>query len=157
MYQRNLFLIQIEHANKLAQSSWPQERRIALILLENLFEISIKRKVEQIFHLERSGWDEKREISSKKKSRILRYYPDMLTFAVQKKIISAEENKKQTLKQRKINLTFGYGMLLFCAFILFFEKDEYTQKLAFMSIIGCFIMVYQTYKFILLKKVILRS
>lgn len=91
MYQRNLFLIQIEHANRLIESSWPQERRLGLILLENIFEIFIKRKVENIFELERPGWDEKRSLSSRKKKNILRFYPDLLTFAVQRKVITAEE------------------------------------------------------------------
>lgn len=91
MYQRNLFLIQIEHANRFIESSWPQERRLGLILLENIFEIFIKRKVESIFEYEKPGWDEKRTLSSQKKQKILRYYPDLLTFALQRKIITLEE------------------------------------------------------------------
>lgn len=91
MYQVNLFLIQLEQANKLAHSDWPQERRIALILLDNLIELSIRRNVEYIFMYDGGSWEEKRTFSSRERDKVLGYYPDMLSFAVKNELITPEE------------------------------------------------------------------
>ena len=52
MYRTNLFLIQLEHANRFAFSKWPQDRRIGLILFDNIFELVLKSKISHVIHQE---------------------------------------------------------------------------------------------------------
>lgn len=90
MYQRNLILIQIEHANKLIHSDWPQEKRLGFILLENLIEICIRKRVEQVIAKDGDRWDVKRKYTSVKRKKILSYHNDLLQCAFENGIINSE-------------------------------------------------------------------
>ena len=91
MYFTNTFLIQIDHANRLAGSKWPQERRLALILLDNVFELYLLRKIENIFLYDREYWDKSRKYSSEIRSKTLRHYSRLLELAKKENLLTAEE------------------------------------------------------------------
>src|SRR4051812_25676091 len=88
----NQIFLQLREANRHASASLPQEKRLAVVLLDNLLELQLHRKAELEFLLDETTWYAGvRAYDRKTRTSVLRRYPELVQFAVTRKWITSDE------------------------------------------------------------------
>lgn len=87
----NEVFLQIREANRFA-SLEPQLRKLAVVLLDNLIEVQLRRRTISKLNFDRTTWySGVRQYDQKRRFRISRFHDQLLAFAVEQNEISTEE------------------------------------------------------------------
>lgn len=106
----NQTLLSIIEANRLATAQNPHAHRLALILLDNLIEIQLRRKSSSEFGFDQTNWiTGVRKHNRKKRWQVNRYHAPLLELAVEKNWISANDAKILAFAHRLRNTTYHEG------------------------------------------------
>lgn len=106
----NQIILTVYEANQFACAKNPHLQRIALVLLDNVVEVQIRRKSETAF-----GWDETtwysgvRKHDSKRRRLVSRYHGELLKLAVEESWITEDDSKLLTYVHRVRNQTYHEG------------------------------------------------
>lgn len=88
----NQIFIQLREADRYARSSLPQERRLAVVLFDNLVELQLRRRAELDFLFDRTTWySGVRKHNRRTRRRVLRYHPELVQFAADRGWISIKD------------------------------------------------------------------
>ncbi len=90
MYTLNRILIQINEAIEYANSGSLIKKKLAVILLDNLIEIQILKKIEDVLSNDRTTWYETRQFSIKHRKAI-KYMEGLLKFSKDQNLITEQE------------------------------------------------------------------
>lgn len=92
MLELNRILIQLNKASELSNSSLPPEQNLAIILLDNLFEVQLYKKAEVMFQLDETTWySGKRQFDKSKRLKSRQNYDQLLKISKDAKIITEQE------------------------------------------------------------------
>ncbi len=106
----NQTLLTIFEANRLAAAKNPHAHRLALILLDNLAEVALRRKSELEFDFDRTNWiSGVRKYSKKKRSQIRRFHNHLLDLAIEKEWITAQDAHILAFAHKLRNTTYHEG------------------------------------------------
>lgn len=107
----NQTLLTIIEANRLATASNPHAHRMALIQLDNLIEIQLRRKSESEFGFDQTNWiTGVRKHNKKKRRQVKRFHAPLLKLATEKSWITADDAKILTFAHRLRNRTYHEGI-----------------------------------------------
>ncbi len=110
MYITNQILIQLNEATLLANSGNPHKKRLAVILLDNMIEVQLRRKIDNLFSWDRTTWYRgSRKFTRSERKKATRGFKELLKFAVDSKWISADERDELTFSHRVRNLSYHTG------------------------------------------------
>lgn len=102
MYRINQTLLQLERAIALANSDIPQDKALAVILFDNLIEVMLYRKAENILMWDSTTWyGGSRSVDTKTRNSITGpsgKYDRMLKFIKDHEIITEQEQELETIK-----------------------------------------------------------
>ena len=106
----NQTLLTIIEANRLATAKNPHAHRLALILLDNLVEVQLRRKSESEFGFDRTNWmTGVREHNKKERQQVKRFHAPLLELATKKSWISRDDAKILAFAHRLRNTTYHEG------------------------------------------------
>lgn len=92
MKEINRILIQLNKAIECSNSALPQERAISVIIFDNLIEIQLYKRAEQIFKLDITTWfSDNRYYTINDRDKVLTYYDKLLKFSKDNKRITEED------------------------------------------------------------------
>ncbi len=92
MIEINRILIQLNTAIELANSDLPPKQNLALILLDNLFEVQLYKRIEHLLLLDRTTWYGGNRLYSKdSRNKVMRHYDHLLKVAKDAQIITEDE------------------------------------------------------------------
>lgn len=106
MYYANQFLRQLEIANRLAKSKMPQDKRLAVILLDNAIEIDLRKKAGSELYYDQPRWETSRKHKTDERRQIERFFASLLKFSISKKHISKDEKRQIEFCHTVRNLLF---------------------------------------------------
>ena len=110
MYITNQILIQLNEATLLANSGNPHKKRLAVILLDNMIEVQLRRKIDNTFSWDRTTWyGGSRKFTRLERQKATRGFKELLKFAVDSKWISNDERDALTFSHRVRNLLYHTG------------------------------------------------
>ena len=82
MIEINRILIQLNKAVECANSNFPQEKALSVTLFDNLIEVQLFKRAENIFMWDRSTWyNGNRFFNTKKRNNTLGYFDNLLRFS----------------------------------------------------------------------------
>lgn len=96
MFEINRILLQLNKAVECANSPYPQENSLAIILLDNIIEFLLYRKAEIEFFYDHSGWCSTRKYKFKQRESITgksSRYNDLLRFSKKNNLITNDEQE----------------------------------------------------------------
>lgn len=77
-------LLQLREADKYASAKNPHLRRLAVVLLDNIIELQLRRKVETELMFDRTTWHSgARRHNQRQRQTVFRRHPDLVDFATQ--------------------------------------------------------------------------
>jgi len=110
MYITNQVLIQLNEANLLANSGSPHNKRLSVILLDNIIEVQLRRKIDKTFSWDRTTWYRgSRKFSKLERDKANRGFKEMLKFAVDSKWITTGERDELSFCHSVRNLSYHTG------------------------------------------------
>lgn len=110
MKELNRILIQLDNAVELANSALENEKKIAVILFDNLVEIQLLNKIKNIFDWDSTTWySGSRNYSHKERSKATRYLDGMLKFSKKEGIISEEDYNLLSFSHNVRNEVYHHG------------------------------------------------
>jgi hypothetical protein len=77
----NQILTQLSEADRLANARNPHCRRLALVLLDNIVELQLRRQAERAFIFDATRWKAVRAHNRSKRRQVLRYHAPLVEFA----------------------------------------------------------------------------
>lgn len=105
----NGVLLQLREADRFAGAE-PQLRRLAVVLLDNLVEIQLRRRTSWALHSDRTTWyDGVRQHDRKRRRQISRFYDELLRFGVEQKEITTDESTLLAYGHRVRNAYYHEG------------------------------------------------
>lgn len=120
MIELNRILIQTNEAVEYANSGLTNKKRLAIILLDNLIEIQVLKKVENTFLGDETNWySGMRSFSQKERKAATHYLEGMLKFSKKHKFISEQEFSLLTFAHNIRNEVYHKG-----------ESDDYLLDIA---------------------------
>jgi hypothetical protein len=94
MFLYNKILIQLNHAIRFSNSEFPQEKEISVILFDNLIEIILYQKTENLFLKDSTSWFAgSRKYSLSIRQETHSYYNKLIGFAVKEKLLTDKESE----------------------------------------------------------------
>ena len=79
---RNQILVQLTEADRLGSSVNPHHRRLAVVLLDNIVELQLRRKSEMEFMFDRTTWySGPRKHNRQTRRAVFRHHPELVAFA----------------------------------------------------------------------------
>lgn len=106
----NQTLLTIIEANRLATAKNPHAHRLALILLDNLIEIQLRRRASSEFGFDQTNWiTGVRKHNKKRRGQVNRYHAPLLELAIEKSWITANDAKILAFGHRLRNTTYHEG------------------------------------------------
>ncbi len=106
----NQILVTLKEADRYARSQNPHHHRLAVVLLDNILELQIRRKSEKTFAWDRTTWySGVRQYDRKRRHKVSRDHGELLALAVAESIITDEELKLLAFAHRIRNRTYHDG------------------------------------------------
>lgn len=106
----NQVLVSLKEADKYARSQNPHHHRLAVILLDNIIELQLRRKSEKTLAWDRTTWySGVRRYDRKQRKKVSRDHGELLDLAVAESIISADESKLLDFAHRIRNRAYHDG------------------------------------------------
>jgi len=126
MKQYNKILIQLDHAIRFSSSDLPQEKELGIILFDNLVEIILFQKSENVFLMDSTTWYKgKRKYSHNIRQDTHTYYNNLIGFATEEKLLTSTESDLLKYAHRIRNEIYHKGisddLTMQSAFLIYFN------------------------------------
>ena len=106
----NQILITITEANRLAIAMNPHHQRLALLLLDNVIEIQLRRRSEMAMMFDETTWySGVRKYDRKRRKKIARFHGELLALAVEEDFITAQVQQLLSYGHRLRNHLYHEG------------------------------------------------
>jgi hypothetical protein len=106
----NQILVTLKEADTFARSQNPHHHRLALLLLDNIIELQLRRKSDTAFAYADMTWfSGPRKHSGKQRKKVSRNHADLLALAVAEKWITEDESNLLALAHRIRNRAYHEG------------------------------------------------
>jgi hypothetical protein len=106
----NQIILTLREADNLARSRNPHHHRLAIVLLDNIIELQLRRKTVWTFAFDRTTWfSGVRKHDRKQRKNVSRSHPDLLALAVSEAWITEEESKLLDFAHRVRNRAYHEG------------------------------------------------
>src|SRR5262245_30796096 len=90
----NQIIVTLKEADIFARSRNPHHHRLAVVLLDNIIELQLRRKSERTFAFDETTWfSGVRKYDQKQRKKVSRNHADLLALAVAESWISEDESK----------------------------------------------------------------
>ena len=106
----NQILVQLAEADRLACAANPHCRRLAVVLLDNIVEVQLRRKTEMEFLFDRTTWySGPRKHDYRTRRAIMRVHPKLVAFAQRQEWLDSGEAQVLSYAHRIRNETYHEG------------------------------------------------
>ncbi len=106
----NQVIITLKEADNFARSRNPHHHRLAIVLLDNIIELQLRRKSETTFAFDQTTWfSGVRKHDRKQRKNVTKFHADLLALAVSEAWIAAEESRLLSFAHRIRNRAYHEG------------------------------------------------
>jgi hypothetical protein len=106
----NQIIVTLKEADAFARSRNPHHHRLAIVLLDNIIELQLRRKSETAFAFDRTNWfSGVRKHGSKKRKNVSKYHAALLDLAVSESLITEAESRLLDFAHRIRNRAYHEG------------------------------------------------
>ena len=106
----NQILVTITEANRLATAKNPHHQRLALLLLDNVIEIQLRRRSEMAMMFDETTWySGVRMYDRKRRKKVARFHGELLGLAVEEGFITAQDQQLLSYGHRLRNHLYHEG------------------------------------------------
>jgi hypothetical protein len=106
----NQIILTLKEADALACAQNPHHQRLAIVLLDNIVELQLRRKSEEAFASDRTTWNSGvRKLSLKRRKSVSRYHAELLMLAVDKSWITEDDSRLLAYAHRIRNRIYHEG------------------------------------------------
>jgi hypothetical protein len=106
----NQIIVTLKEADTFARSLNPHHHRLAIVLLDNIIELQLRRKAETAFAWDRTtAYSGVRQHDRKRRKSVTKYHADLLALTVSESIISEDESNLLAFAHRIRNRAYHEG------------------------------------------------
>ncbi|HET6324465.1 MAG TPA: hypothetical protein VFG04_07175 [Planctomycetaceae bacterium] len=106
----NRILVTLVEANHLACATNPHHQRLAIVLLDNIIELELRRTAEKAFLWDRTTWYAGvRKHNRKRRNLVSRQFHELLTLAAEESLITDDDTQQLAYTHRVRNRVFHQG------------------------------------------------
>lgn len=106
----NQILITITEANRLANAKNPHHQRLALLMLDNVIEIQLRRRTETAMMSDKTTWySGVRKYDRKRRKQVARHHGELLALAVEEGFITTQDQQLLSYGHRLRNHLYHEG------------------------------------------------
>ena len=111
MQNINQILISVIEANRLATSANPHHHRLALVVLDNVIELQLRRKSETALMFDDTTWySGVRKYDRKRRKQISRFHAELLALAVDENWITEQDSLLLSFAHKLRNHAYHEGL-----------------------------------------------